>query len=295
MTTMEPELTVVIPTFNNVRVLTECLESWRTVAAGEPVELIVIEDGCRDETPDYLERVAQSEWGQRHLRWFHEANLHELRCTNRGLREARAGLLMAWQDDMFIRRRWLVRELVANFAKYKELGLLCLSRGLNCLPFDGPIDAWEDLTDGRRLQSTIGCAPLNWFRLEEVDAVIRPWVVRKSCLEAVGYLDEAFVPTEWDEADLCFRIRRAGWKVATHGYERAGAYSHLGSTTISKGFNDRYKQQVLENGRLFYKRWDDTIRAEFARRRRRWWRRTSAAGWLSTATQACLAVRRLAQ
>ena len=40
--------------------------------------------------------------------------------------------------------------------------------------------------------------------------------------------------TEWDEADLCFRIREAGWKIATHGYERAGAYDHLGSSTLKK-------------------------------------------------------------
>ena len=65
-----------------------------------------------------------------------------------------------------------------------------------------------------------------------MDAVIRPWVVRRDCLERVGTLDEAFRPTEWDEADLAFRIREAGWKVATCGYERLGAYSHLGSTTI---------------------------------------------------------------
>jgi hypothetical protein len=194
---------------------------------------------------------------------------------------------------MFLVRSWLVPELIETFSRYDTLGLLCLSRGLNCHPLDESIEAWDDLIDGRRLRSTIGPSPLNWFRLEEVDAVIRPWIVRKSCLETVGYLDEAFVPTEWDEADLCFRIRRAGWKVAIHGYERVGAYSHLGSTTISKGFTETYKQQVLKNGRLFHQRWDDTIRSEAARPRHRWWRRTTAAGWLSTAGKAALAMRRL--
>lgn len=292
---LDPQLSVVVPTFNNVRVLAECLERWRSVAAGEPVEIIVIEDGCRDETPRYLDDLARSSWGQRYLRWFHEADLHELRCTNRGFRSARGSLVMAWQDDMFLERRWLVGELVATFSKYSDLGLLCLSRGLNCLPLDEPIARWEDLIDSRRLQSTIGPAPLNWFRLQEVDAVIRPWVVRKSCLDTVGYLDEAFVPTEWDEADLCFRIRQAGWKVATHGYERVGAYSHLGSTTISQGFTNQYKQRVLRNGRLFHDRWDVAIRAEAGRPRRSWWRQATTAGWLSTTMQACLAMRRVLQ
>jgi glycosyltransferase involved in cell wall biosynthesis len=289
---MTPALSVVIPTFNNQAVLARCLDSWQRGASTDLVELLVIEDGCRDDTASYLERFARSGWGEAHLRWFHEDNVHELRSTNRGFREARAPLVMAWQDDMFVRSRWFVRELLATFSAYADVGLLSLSRGLNCLACPLPIERWEDLTDWRRLQSTIGTGWLNWCRLQEVDIVIRPWVVRRACLDAVGYLDEAFVPTEWDEADLAFRIRHAGWKVATHGYERLRAYVHLGSTTLSKGFSDAYKQQVLRNGRLFYERWEQAIRHGSDRPRRTWRRRATAAGWLQTAACAGAAVAR---
>jgi O-antigen biosynthesis protein len=284
-----PALSVVIPTFNNVKVLARCLEAWQTVACDQAVELLVIEDGCTDSTPDYLRTVAATAWGQRHLRWHHQDDLHELRCTNYGFREARAPLLLAWQDDMFLRSPWLVPELLTTFATYADLGLLCLSRGLNCTGVTDPITGWDDLVDWRRLRSTIGRAPMNWFRLQEVDLVIRPWVVRRACLDAVGLLDEAFVPTEWDEADLSFRIRKAGWKVATHGYERAGAYQHLGSTTVGV-LSDAYKQRVVRNGRLFHERWDETIRRESDRPRRTWWRRTTAAGWWWTARRATRAL-----
>ncbi len=284
-----PALSVVIPTFNNVAVLTKNLECWRQRAAGQPIELVVVEDGCRDATPEYLRTVAASEWGARHLRWHHQDDLHELRCTNYGLRDARASLAMAWQDDMFLRASWLVPEIIATFAAYPDLGLLCLSRGLDCLPLDQPIECWEDLIDGRRLRSTIGPRPFNWFRLQEVDTVIRPWVVRRTCLDAVGFLDEAFVPTEWDEADLCFRIRKAGWRVATHGYERVGAYEHLGSTTIGV-MSDAYKARALNNGRLFHERWDETVRRESGRVRRTWRRRMGARAWQWTASGAVRAL-----
>jgi GT2 family glycosyltransferase len=284
-----PRLSVVIPTFNNVDVLATCLEAWQRFAAGQPVELIVIEDGCRDDTPEYLRRVATSPWGLRHLRWFHQEDLHELRCTNFGFGQAKAALLLAWQDDMFLRSRWLVPELLATFEAYPDLGLLSLSRGLNCAAVEEPIERWEDLVDWRRLQSTIGPAPMNWFCLQEVDLVIRPWIVRRACLDRVGGLDEAFVPTEWDEADLSFRIRRAGWKVGTHGFERIGAYTHLGSMTVG-ALSETYKRQVLSNGRLFHQRWDDTIRLESGRARRTWWRRAPAASWWLTAQQASRAL-----
>lgn len=280
-----PAISVSIATFNNASVVEQCLDGWETFASHFPVELIVVEDGCRDETPSLLEKRASTTWGRAHLRVVHEDNVHELRATNRGFLEARAPLLMTWQDDMFLRCGWLVPELIRTFERYPDLGLLSLSRGLNCYPVGGPIHNWDDLNDWARLQSTIGPKPLNWMRLQEVDIVIRPWIVRRACLDQVGLLDEAFVPTEWDEADLACRIRRAGWRVATHGYERAGAYFHLGSTTVGV-LSDNYKARVLRNGLLFHERWDDLIGREGRRLRKTWWRCATSDGWTSTAAQA---------
>ena len=73
---------------------------------------------------------------------------------------------------------------MATFAGYSDLGLLSLSRGLNCIPVNEPIRTWADLVDWRRLQSTIGPRPGNWFRLQEVDIVIRQ-IGRASCRERV--------------------------------------------------------------------------------------------------------------
>jgi hypothetical protein len=84
---------------------------------------------------------------------------------------------------------------------------------------------------------------------------------------------------------LAFRIRQAGWKVATHGYERAGAYFHLGSTTVGV-LSDKYKSRVLRNGLLFHERWDDLIARDATRPRKTWWRCATTDGWTATAAQA---------
>jgi O-antigen biosynthesis protein len=278
-----PALSVVMPTFNNEPVLRRAVEGWRRFG-GDRVELIVVEDGCRDQTAAFLEEVAATAWGARHLRWVHEDDGHELRCTNRGMALARAPLVAAWQDDMLLQAGWFVPEVIATFTAYPDLGMLALSRGLDCHPCAEPIGRWEDLVDPRRLESTLGPAPWNWARLQEIDAVIRPWIVRRACLDRVGTLDEAFRPTEWDESDLAFRIREAGWRVATYGYERLGAYLHLGSTTIGTP-SEKYKAAVLRNGRLFHERWDVTIQRTHTRARRTWLRRSTPAGWLATASR----------
>jgi len=284
-----PRLSVVVPSFNNAAVLDRCLAGWERHAATQAVEVIVVEDGCSDQTPQLLDERSRTPWGRRSLRWVHENNVHELRSTNRGLREARAPLILTWHDDMFLQVPWLVPELLRTFEQYDDLGLLCLSRGLNCIPVDDPIRSWADVLDWRRLQSTIGPRPLNWLRLQEVDFVIRPWAVRRACVDAVGLLDEAFVPTEWDEADWSFRIRRANWKVATYGYERLGAYFHLGSTTLGV-LSDAYKQRVIRNALIFHDRWDETIRRDVPRRRRTWWRCSTRSGWVHTSLAAAKAI-----
>jgi GT2 family glycosyltransferase len=279
-----PAITIVIPTFNNVDVLRRCIAAWRE-HGGSQVELVVVEDGCRDVTPSFLEGVSRTPWGERHLRWIHEDDSHELRCTNAGIRLARGTLVMAWQDDMILQAGWLVPELIRTFEAYADIGLVSLSRGLNCVPVDEPIDTWEQLVDWRRLQSTIGPSPANWWRLQEVDIVIRPWILRRACIERVGMLDEAFRPTEWDEADLACRIRQGGWRVATCGFERLGAYLHLGSTTLSRTLPAPYLSKVLTNGRLFHARWDAAIAADHNRARRHWRRRAGGAGWAATARE----------
>jgi GT2 family glycosyltransferase len=102
----------------------------------------------------------------------------------------------------------------------------------------------------------------------------------------VGPMDEAFRPTEWDEADLCYRIRRAGWLVATHGFERDGAYDHMLSTTLNRTPSAVRQGFYLRNAQLFHQRWDETIGREHGRTRKVWWRRISAGGLVGTARTA---------
>jgi O-antigen biosynthesis protein len=281
-----PALSVAIPTFNNLPALRQCLDGWRLHAAGQPVELVVVEDGCRDGTREYLAGVEATPWGRRTVRVLHLADAHEQRCTTAAFEVARGELLAAWQDDMFLRAGWMVPELLRTFAAYPELGMLALSRGLTFHPFDEPIRGFADATDWRRVRSGIGPAPGNWVRLQEVDGVVRPWVVRRACLDAVGTLDEAFRPTEWDESDLAFRVRGGGWKVATCGYERLGAYLHLGSTTIGRTPSERHQAFFVRNARLLWERWGEEVRAREGVRRATWRRRPTAAGWAATLAQA---------
>ena len=145
-----------MPTFNNEAVLRRAVESWRRFG-GDRIELIVVEDGCKDGTAAYPRT------GSRHAVGAYDTcdGCTRTTCTSCGARieasRPRAG--RCWRPGRTTcscRSSWFVPELLATFSAYADLGLLCLSRGLNCAPCADPIERWEDLTDWRRLQSTIG-------------------------------------------------------------------------------------------------------------------------------------------
>ena len=268
-------LSVIIPTWNNQPVLQRALESWRKFASDEPIEIIVVADGCRDSTAEYLRSLQSDPWAQRHVRWLqNEENLNQLVSNNQGFKEAQGDLMLVWDDDMFLEVDWLVEELIATFDCYSDIGLVSLIRGLNVFPQKRPINTWDDLHEPDLMVSTRGYGTMmSYFRLSEVDIVVRPWIVRRAAIEKVGPLDEAFRPIEWDEADLCYRLRAAGWKTATCGYERLAAFTHLGSSTIKKIPPLKHQAAVLPNGQLFHRRWQPTIEREHPRRRKTWLRR----------------------
>ena len=109
------DLTVVIPTFNNEAILARTLESWCTHANPINVEILVVEDGCRDGTTALLERTATWNWGRASFRWIHLDDAHELRCTNAGFRAATGALLIAWQDDMA--SAWSIFQMRSSFTR----------------------------------------------------------------------------------------------------------------------------------------------------------------------------------
>ena len=137
-----------MPTFNNDAVLRAVLDGWQRFG-GDDIELIVVEDGCRDGTPATSTRAATRRPGAASTCGGSTRTTRTSCGARTRLSRSRAAqLLMAWQDDMFLRCRWLVPELCATFARLSGIGLISLSRGLNCLPLDEPI---ETLGGSRRL------------------------------------------------------------------------------------------------------------------------------------------------
>jgi len=87
-----PAISVVIATYNRARLLAETVDSVLKQRF-QDFELIVVDDGSSDETPQVL-----AGYGDR-LRWFHQSNRGPSAARNLGAREARAPWIAIQDSD----------------------------------------------------------------------------------------------------------------------------------------------------------------------------------------------------
>jgi GT2 family glycosyltransferase len=74
-------------------------------------------------------------------------------------------------------------------------------------------------------------------------------LISRRAIEVVGMLDEGFF-MYWEDADFCFRLRRAGWLLAVAGKSRVW---HKGATFVGKGSVSSYRYFNASASRFFKK------------------------------------------
>lgn len=103
-----PVASIVVPTFNRAALLPRVLAALLDQDFGSDYEILVVDDGSADATPQVLKEWAHRNPGR--LRAFRQANAGPARARNHGAEEARGPLLVFIDDDCVAERSWL-REL----------------------------------------------------------------------------------------------------------------------------------------------------------------------------------------
>jgi glycosyltransferase involved in cell wall biosynthesis len=175
-------VSVVIPTYNLARFLPEAIASVR--AQGWPdIEIIVVDDGSTDDTPDVLESLSR-EGG---VRVFRQENAGASAARNRGIQEARKEWIAFLDADDF----WLAGKLAAQFDALEGKPSAAFSYSDQRLRFkDGSErDRASRATDALLLpQMLVG----NIFATPTV-------IVHRDCFDAVGLFDTRLRTGEdWD-------------------------------------------------------------------------------------------------
>jgi glycosyltransferase involved in cell wall biosynthesis len=203
-----PLVSVVVPTYNRAALLRETIDS--VLAQTYPaIELIVVDDGSTDHTPDMLAELAQA--NPERLRVIRKQNEGGTAARNTGLRAAAGDYLSVLDHDDLLLPQKIARQ-VALFTARPELGLV------HCGYYrmdsgGGYIDIVRDLPDGDvRGPIVLGCFCWSGGPL-----------IPRAVLEKVGLFDE----TIWSsDAELWMRIAFAGYEFGCV-QEPLGAYRIL--------------------------------------------------------------------
>lgn len=115
-----PAVSVVIPVHGNFALTRDCLKSLARTA-GQPLEVIVADNGSTDETPAELPALGAALFGAafRHIRF--EENRNFAPACNAGAREARGDFVFFLNNDTLLTQGWLP-PLLRRFRSVPRLG-----------------------------------------------------------------------------------------------------------------------------------------------------------------------------
>jgi glycosyltransferase involved in cell wall biosynthesis len=101
----EPEVSVVIPTYNRSALLRRTVNSVLGQDTQATFEVIVIDNNSRDDTKDVVQSLMESHPGK--IRYVLETQQGNAHARNRGIKESRGAIIAFVDDDVTVESNWL--------------------------------------------------------------------------------------------------------------------------------------------------------------------------------------------
>ncbi len=247
-----PLLSIVIPVYNDYRVTMNCLQSLLRHTQDVPYEVIVADDCSTDLTASIGERVTNI----RVVRG--EENLRFLGNCNRAATYARGRYILFLNNDTMVCPDWLPP-------------LLALVEGDECVGIVGPKLLFAD----GRLQEAGGImwrdgSAWNFGRMDDPDKPEYNYVkeadyvsgacllIRTSLWQQLGGFDACYAPAYYEDADIAFAARRAGYRVL---YQPLSRVFHFEGVSNGTDLEAGVKQYQVRNQATFREKWADELDA----------------------------------
>lgn len=245
-----PRVSIVIPVYNKVAYTLACLRSLGEHAGETPFEVIVVDDGSGDATPQRLAGVG----GIRAIRNAH--NLGFIGSCNAGAAEARGEYVLFLNNDTVVTAGWLdalVRciegtprcgmvgsKLVYPDGRLQEAGGIVFDdgSGWNVGRFGDPDD------------------PRYSFRREVDYCSGAAILLRRELFDRLGRFDTRYAPAYYEDTDLAFAVRAAGLEVHV---EPASVVIHFEGVTSGTDTASGTKRYQVVNREKFVLKWKDAL------------------------------------
>src|SRR5215213_3215899 len=251
--TGEPKVSVIIPTRDNVPFLKRCIESVERLTTYRNYELLIVDNNSRDrETVEYLASIPH-----RVIPFRGEFNYS--RINNFAVSQAEGEYILLLNDNIeVISGEWL--EAMLEHAQRPEVGAV----GAKLLYPDNRIQhagvivgvghPWEPSVATHSYQYYYSGSPgyagtlMTTINYSAVTAACM--LLRKSLFDELGGLDEENLSIQFNDVDLCLRMREQGYYIIYTPY--AELYHH---ESASRGQGSGFHAEHL----YMRERWGEVI------------------------------------
>lgn len=201
-------ISLVIPSFNNLRHLKNAYESVRKFY--KDVELILIDDGSDDGTIEWLESLQDDNL----IFWREENRLGHTILYDRGIDKASNDIVGILHADMYIAPNY-----IENLVKHLKPGVVvCGTRVEPPLHPPGKEKIIQDFGldfDSLRIKEFYQFAEQETQNSKDIttQGMFAPWLLYKSDFQHIGGHDWGFAPFPYEDSDIFQRWILAGYKL----------------------------------------------------------------------------------
>ncbi|OLB03133.1 MAG: hypothetical protein AUH08_01030, partial [Verrucomicrobia bacterium 13_2_20CM_54_12] len=223
-----------------------CLASLQEHQGAERFEVIVVDDSSTDATAEVVPRMP----GVVYLR--NETNSGFITSCNRGAEAARGKYLVFLNNDALVRPGWLTA-LLDSFAEEPRAGIV----GSKLLYPDGRLQEaggiiWQDATGWNYGKFDDPEKP-EYNYLREVDyCSAAALMIPRSLFASVGCFDSRYAPAYYEDTDLAFKVRKAGYRVL---YQPLSEVIHYEGATGGTDLSTGAKKHQEINRSTFAEKW----------------------------------------
>jgi len=251
-----PLVSVVTLTHNKLEYTSRCLASLLNTSYA-PWELVVVDNGSSDGTPEWVEgfRGTAAAVGVGVTLIRNAGNVGCSTARNQGAAAGKGVRIVFMDNDVALRSRGWLTGLGATFDGDPQAGIVGPKLVYPVAPHRIQCAGVGISRTGRVLFRGRGERrdDPRFNQPEAVQSLISAcFMVRRDVFEDAGGFDEAFNPVEFEDFDLCYRVRSQGHRVV---YNPAVEMYHFESVTTAGTPTLPNTGLIIRHGLLFKERW----------------------------------------